>query len=207
MIEYEIEPIPGLPGRLPPGERVLWQGQPRFSVLARSAFHTGAVAVYFAALVAVALIGGAPTGALLTILAGAAGVGLLYLLAWVCARTTRYTLTNKRLVLRIGMAVPKCINLPLAQIAAVDFRARAGGTGDLVIRLARPRGIGYALLWPHARAWRYNNPQPMLRAVPDAAKVGMLVARTVQAAQGGGTLQPVAAPDARPTPSGEAVAA
>ncbi|OQW44285.1 MAG: hypothetical protein A4S16_14570 [Proteobacteria bacterium SG_bin6] len=206
MIEYEIEPIPGLPGRLPPGERVLWQGQPAFGVLARSAFHTGAVAAYFAALVALALIGRAPTGAVLTTIAGVAGVGLLYLLAWVCARTTRYTLTNKRLVLRIGMAVPKCINLPLSQIVAVDFRARTNGTGDLVIRLDRARGVGYALLWPHARAWRFNNPQPMLRAVPEAARVGMLLARTVQAAQGGGALSPVTGPQAA-TSGGKAVAA
>lgn len=207
MIEYEIEPIPGLPGRLPPGERVLWQGQPAFGVLARSAFHTGAVAIYFIALVLLALIGRAPTGALLTSIAGVAGVGLLYLLAWVCARTTRYTLTNKRLVLRIGMAVPKCINLPLSQIAAVDFRARPNGTGDLVIRLDRPRGVGYALLWPHARAWRFNNPQPMLRAVPEAARVGALLGRTVQAAQGGGALNQIASGPQAATSGGKAVAA
>ena len=193
-MEHEIEPIPGLPGRLPPGERVLWQGQPAPGVLARSAFHTGAVAVYFALLVGMALAGHALTGAVLTATAGVAGVGLLYLLAWLCARTTRYTLTNRRLVLRIGMAVPKCVNLPLSLVAAVDYRARPHGTGDLVIRLTRPRGLGYAMLWPHARAWRYNLPQPMLRAVPDAARVGMLIARTVQAAQGAGTLSPVSEP-------------
>ena len=201
MIEYEIEPIPGLPGRLPPGERVLWQGRPDLRVLARSAFHTGAVAVYFAGLVALALIGKAPLGALLTTIAGVAGVALLYLLAWICARTTRYTLTNKRLVLRIGMAVPKCINLPLSQVEAVDYRARPRGTGDLVIRLTHPRGIGYALLWPHARAWRYNNPQPMLRALPDAVRIGVLLARTVQTAQGGGALQPIAANEPLQAPS------
>ena len=51
MTEYENEPIPGLPGRLPPGERILWQGSPEWRALARTAFHTRLVAGYFAALV------------------------------------------------------------------------------------------------------------------------------------------------------------
>ncbi len=47
MSEYEIEPIPGLPGDLPPGERILWQGKPDWRMLARTAFHTRIVAGYF----------------------------------------------------------------------------------------------------------------------------------------------------------------
>ena len=39
-IEYEIEPIPGLPGNLPPGESILWQGSPDWQAFARSVFHT-----------------------------------------------------------------------------------------------------------------------------------------------------------------------
>ena len=46
-VEYENEPIPGLPGIPPKGERILWQGSPDWRVLARTAFHTRLVTGYF----------------------------------------------------------------------------------------------------------------------------------------------------------------
>lgn len=196
MTEYEIEPIPGLPGQLPAGERILWQGSPDWRVLARTAFHTRLVTGYFALLsgwgTAGALwAGGSYLGAAMTILVGAVGIGLLHLLAWGSARGTIYTLTNRRIVLRIGIAVPKCINLPLAMIESLDAAIRADGSGDLPLTIAGPPKLGYLALWPHARAWRIARPQPMLRAVPDAESVAALIARTCLAAnpQGQATLE------------------
>lgn len=186
MIEYENEPIPGLPGRLPPGERVLWQGSPEWPALARTAFHTRLIAAYFVVLTGVALglamSSGDYLGVGMTAALGVAGVALLHLLAWGSARTTLYTLTNRRIVLRIGIAVPKCINLPLGMIASVDLSARADGTGDLPLTLLGAPKLGYLALWPHARPLRINTPQPMLRAVPQAAAVAALIARTCLAA-------------------------
>ena len=43
------------------------------------------------------------------------------------------------------------------------------------------RGFGYALLWPHARPWRYRSPEPMLRAVPDAQAVAARLTRACAA--------------------------
>ena len=188
MTEYENEPIPGLPGRLPPGERVLWQGAPEWRALARGAFHTRLIAGYFVALAVFALAFGDSTGLGLTVALGAIGVGLLHLFAWASARTTLYTLTNRRIVLRVGIAVPKCINLPLGQIASVDLAARADGTGDLPLTLLGAPRIGYLALWPHARPWRVSRPQPMLRSVPQAATIAALIARTCLAANPHGQL-------------------
>lgn len=186
MIEYANEPVPGLPGRLPPGEQILWQGAPDWRVLARTAFHTRLIAGYFAALSAIALAfavsSGGYTGFIITATMGVVGVALLHLLAWGAARTTLYTLTNRRIVLRIGIAVPKCVNLPLAVIASVDLAERADGTGDLPLTLVGAPKLGYLALWPHARGWRISRPQPMLRAVPGAAELAALVARTCLAA-------------------------
>ena len=181
MNEYDNEPIPGLPGRLPPGENILWQGSPDWRALARTAFHTRLVAGYFAALwvlaLGLALANGGYTGVVITGLLGVVGVALLHLLAWASAKTTIYTLTNRRIVLRIGIAVPKCINLPLATIASVDLAARADGTGDLPLRLTGAPMLGFLALWPHTRPWRVNRPQPMLRSVPDAATVAASIAQ------------------------------
>jgi len=162
MTEYENEPIPGLPGLLPPGEHIVWQGSPDWRALARTAFHTRLIAGYFAMLSAWALISSiaagvrAPSdliGFAMTIVVGAIGVALLHLLAWGSARTTIYTLTNRRIVMRIGMALPKCINLPLALIGAVDLTTRPDGTGDVPLTLTGQQRLGYAALWPHARPW------------------------------------------------------
>ncbi len=195
MTEYEHEPIPGLPGRLPPGERILWQGSPDWRALARTAFHTRLVAGYFALLTLVAAIGGSPNGVGMTAALGAAGVTLLHVLAWASARTTIYTLTNRRVVLRIGIAVPKCINLPLTAIASVDLAQRADGTGDLPLAPSGAPALGYLALWPHARGWRVSTPQPMLRAVRDPDAVAALIARTCLAANPAGRIATVATPE------------
>lgn len=211
MTEYDNEPVPGLPGLLPPGERILWQGSPDWRALARTAFHTRGIAVYFAALTAIALAlassSGSYVGVGMTAALGTAAVALLHLLAWGSARTTIYTLTNRRIVLRIGMAVPKCINLPLTMVSSVDLAIRAEGTGDLPLTLLGAPRLGYLTLWPHARPLRITRPQPMLRAVPDAVSVAALVARTCLAANPAGHLASVDQPAASVATFAEAQAA
>ena len=216
MTEYEVEPIPGLPGIPPPGERILWQGSPDARALARSAFHVRIVAGYFAVLAAWALISAIVAGVhsvtdlkgvALTIIVGFIGVGLLHLLAWGSARSTIYTLTNRRIVLRIGMALPKCINLPLGMIGAVDLAVRHDGSGDLPLTITGPQRLGYLALWPHARPWKISTPQPMLRAVPDAATIASMIARTCLAANPDGRISQPEMTAAPVTSFGEVVAA
>ena len=200
MTEYESEPVPGLPGLLPKGETIIWQGAPDRLVLAHTAFHTRAVAGYFAVLTLIALgnalwqgIASAAdlSGTGITLASGLVCLGLLHLIAWGSARTTIYTLTDRRIVLRFGMALPKCINLPLAMIGSVDLRLRKGGTGDLAIKLTGKQRLGYAALWPHARAWHYANPQPMLRVVPEIDRVSTLLARACLSIQTNGRVVPI----------------
>ena len=192
MSEYEHEPIRGLPGNLPPGETLLWQGSPDWLRLARDAFHTRLVAIYFAVLLAWAVIdtlapGGvaSPIGIVATAVVACAGLGLLHGLAWLSARTTVYSITSKRVVLRFGIALPKCVNLPFAQIATARLAGNPDGTGDIALALLA-KGLGYAALWPHARPWQLAKPEPMLRALPDAAQVSQLLAEAFAAAVPGG---------------------
>lgn len=209
MTEYENEPIPGLPAMLPEGETILWQGKPEWRALARTAFHTRLIAGYFALLAAWAFVSAASDGIAaasdlagfaMTVIAGIVGVALLHLLAWGSARTTIYTLTNRRIVLRIGMALPKCINLPLGLVGAIDLAAHNDGTGDLALSVTGRQRLGYIALWPHARPWKIGTPQPMLRALPDATTVASLIAKTCLAANPGGSIaQPE--PQADSTPS------
>lgn len=177
MSEYDHEPIRGLPGHLPEGEEILWQGAPEWRTFARTAFHTRLIGVYFLLLVALAVASGSIGGAIATGIAGMLGIGLLMLFSWAVARTTVYTLTNRRVVLRIGVALNKCINLPLKQIGGADLNLRGNGHGDIALMLTGPHRIGYAMLWPHARPWKFSRVQPMLRAVPDAEAVAAKLAQ------------------------------
>lgn len=200
--EYESEPIPGLPGLLPKGETIIWQGSPNWRVLARTAFHTRLITGYFAALTAFALANAVwhgvtgladLSGVAITVAGAVIGVGLLHLLAWATARATIYTLTDRRIVLRIGIALPKCINLPLNIIGNVDLRERMEGTGDLAIKLTSQQRLGYVALWPHARPWHVSEPQPMLRAVPDIQAVATMLARACLTIQTDGRVVPIEA--------------
>ena len=182
IAEHDDEPLPGLPGFLPKGEEILWQGTPDWKRLAISAFHVRLVAIYFAALAGLgavqALRGASPwLGIAITLGIGVVGVGILALIAWGTARSTMYTLTNRRIVMRIGIALPKCINLPLAQIGSADLALHSDGSGDIPLTLNAQQRLGYIQLWPHARPWQLKEPQPMMRAVPDAQKVATLLAR------------------------------
>lgn len=187
------EPVPGLPENLPPGERVLWRGAPDWKALAMHVFHVRAVAIYFAALLAWkaggALAGGAGAGeaassAIMVALFAVAALGLLSLLAWLTARATIYTVTDERVVIRAGVALPKAINIPFAIIGSAALRTRPGGNGDIPLRLTGPDRASYLHLWPHARPWRLNRAEPMLRGLPDAADAAGILAGALAARAG-----------------------
>lgn len=185
--EHEFEPVRGLPEALPPGEHVLWQGSPDWRMLARRAFHVRKLVLYFAALVvlrvALMLGGGEATlgqmvvSALWIALLGALAIGLLSLMAWLSARGTAYTVTDKRVVMRIGIVLTLTFNIPFKRIAAAGLKLNADGTGDLPLTLSGSDRIAWLNLWPHARPWKLARPEPMLRCVPQAEEVARILAQ------------------------------
>jgi len=200
MSEVEVEPIRGLPEELPPGERILWQGEPRWTTLARHAFHIRSIAIYFAVLVVARGLtqyhdGQTPSGAfysaLLVVPLALAGLGILALLAWGNARSTVYTITNRRVVMRYGLAIPMTVNIPFRIIGDAALKTHANGDGDLPLSLLGRDRLAYLHLWPHARPWRFKDPEPMLRAIPEASKVASLLALAIRGEAGGAAQAPV----------------
>ena len=221
--EHEFEAEYGLPEPLPRGERLLWQGSPDGSILAIEALHWRKLAVYFAVLLAwraenVVSGGGSAVQAaiaaawLLPLAAFAIGIALT--LATLIRRTTVYTLTDRRVVMRIGIVLTMTLNLPHRQIDGAALHAGRDGHGDIALQLAPGVRIGYVHLWPHARPWQVRWPQPMLRAVPQAAQVAALLADALRATaigaarQNGAIVTPLPHPaSARPLLEPEARAA
>ena len=159
-----------------PDEKVLWKGRPSFGLLARTAFHTRTLAIYMGALAVISIATGRMDAAAVAAGGGIVLIALLTFLAWLSARSTLYILTDVRLIMRIGMAIETRINVPLKQVKAAHFRDRGKGHGDIAFELNGERLLGFVLLWPHVRPRRYAHPQPMLRAVPDAARLAQLIA-------------------------------
>lgn len=215
----DFEPQYGLPERLPDDETLLWQGSPDWRLAFRHVFHGRAVALYFCAMLAWQVGARIGDGSSVAEALGAAGrvlplylfaLGLLALLAWALARTTAYTLTSKRVVMRIGIVLTVTYNLPLRCIDAASTHALARNHGDVALQLKPGIRIAWLHLWPHARPWHVKQPQPMLRCVPDAAAVGQRLlhawseaneqaaASVAGAANEPGPVSPVAAHAARP---------
>jgi hypothetical protein len=202
--EHELEPQYGLPERLPANERILWQGSPDARVLARSAFHIRKLALYFAVLVAYHGLSVAAADAtavdVLLALAWPAGLSALALggvwtLAWLSARTAVYTVTDRRVVMRIGIVLTLTFNLPLRTIETAAMRQGPAGHGDIVLALNGPDHIAWLHLWPHVRPWHLTRTQPMLRALPQVAEVAAVLQRA-WSAQTGVAVEPLSAPPA-----------
>lgn len=200
-MEHEDEPVYGLPEVPPAGEHVIWQGSPDWKALAIRAFHVRKLAIYFALMLvlrgAVTLAdGGSAAKALrdvaLLLPLPLVGMALVLVLAWLSARTTVYTLTNRRVVMRVGIVLTLSFNLPFKCIAAADMARTPRGTGDIALTLAGEDRIAYLQLWPHARPWQLRKPQPMLRCVPRPEEVSQLLAAQWSQATGLGA-QPSAA--------------
>src|SRR6056297_960308 len=109
MNEYEIEPVKGLPEELPAGEYMTWQGAPEWWSMARRTFRVQQFGIYFAALIAIHQVfhyssGGDIAGGMASLAwQGALGLvtlGILGGFAWLYSRSTVYTRTNRRIVLR-----------------------------------------------------------------------------------------------------------
>jgi hypothetical protein len=193
-MEYDLEPIPGLPGLLPKGETILWQGSPDWMGLAERAFHVRGVAIYFLILLGLAIWNGSMLGAGMTVVGAAAGLGLLFGLAYLSARSTIYTITNRRVVMRYGIALPKAINLPFSQIGGAAITRDRKGRADIPLTLIGKHRLGYLQFWPHARAWKLAHPEPMLRSLVDGDDVAKLLADRLMAVQ------------SQPAPKGAALA-
>jgi hypothetical protein len=191
--EHEFEPQYGLPEVLPASEKLLWQGSPRWQALAVEVFHARKLALYFGVILllraAFVLNDGGSWGdvakswAWLLPLAAVA-VGTMLVLARLAARTTVYSITDKRVIMRMGIVLTVAYNLPFKRIEAAGLMLRGrDGHGDIPITLNKGERIAILQLWPHARPWRLARPEPMLRGLADAAQVGRVLAKAWQAAR------------------------
>ncbi len=178
----------GLPDHLPDGENLIWQGRPDWKRLAIDAFHVRKVVIYFGLLLvgqgAWKLANGASLFEALQPVPKVAGLGIvacsiLLAFAYAIARTTHYTLTSKRVLMKVGIALPVIVNLPLRQIDGVSFAATGNDCGTICFKTGGDVRLAYMLLWPHTKPWHFMKPQPSFRDIPDVEAVASRFAFTL----------------------------
>jgi hypothetical protein len=182
--EHEIEPVPGLPGLPPAGEVILWQGRPSAKLLSRHLLKVRWIGGYFLLLavwaVASGLYDSREMGGLLfsiAILAALAAVlvGMIELFAWAVERTTLYTITTERVVMRFGVALSMTLNLPFRKIEAISTAKLDAAGGMIAIAVAPDTRLSWLIQWPHVRGWRFSRPEPSLVYLPDVEEAASVL--------------------------------
>ncbi|MEM6679001.1 MAG: photosynthetic complex putative assembly protein PuhB [Pseudomonadota bacterium] len=211
--DFKFEPIRGLPDLLPKGERILWQGSPSWKALTFRGFTTRLFLLWFALVLGwnlinvltgdLAFAAALSTVALQAVLVAVA-MGVLAAMAYASAGQTIYTVTNRRVVLRFGLAMDISVNLPFTQIGRLDMARRWDGTTDLVLGLTGEHPLGIWHVWPNSKPWAWRKPAPMLRALPDGERVARLLGEALVADQDrrhaiAPEREPVRTPETAPT--------
>jgi hypothetical protein len=188
--DFAFEPRRGLPGVLPPGERLLWQGTPNWRGLAVRSYHVRKIAVYFALLglwrIATGIAGeqsvaSIAIGAGFIAVLGAAAIATLAGLAYLNARSALYSITTRRVLLRQGVAVPLTLNLPLHYIEAAGLRMFRDGTGDIAMKIKHAERIAFLINWPHLKPGHFTRPEPSFRALDHAREAARILSGALTA--------------------------
>ena len=177
---------------LAPDEVSLWRGRPLYRRVAFDILHARGIALYFVGLLAldayqiwakrIPLAPAIHNSVPLVIIIGLAG-GLLLAAAWLIMLTTHYEVTNHRVILKYGMALPATLSLPYSQIVEAAVAVNPDHSGDIALVLKDGNHMAYFKLWPLARAWHLSHPEPMLRGIPRAGFIGSMLARAIVAAR------------------------
>ena len=186
--DFAVEPIEGLPELLPKGEVILWQGRPNWLRLTIESLNLWWVIGYFGLLAAwrfLSVIDYMPFGtsisASIPFLFVAAFVGLLLCgVGYIQAKETLYTITNRRVVMRIGAALTLTLNLPFTKIDNAAVAKKRGGFGNIAFETSGDTKFSFFVLWPHARSWYFGKPQPTLKCIPDIEKVSSILGQAAK---------------------------
>jgi hypothetical protein len=186
--DFATEPLKGLPEQLPDDERIIWQGSPLAYQLAVDAFWFRPVAIYFTLLVLARFyfswtqfgIEAAFVHIIPFVVAQVLCLAVLYFMAWATSRGTVYTLTNKRVVMRIGLLYTIHLNLPFVKIANASLKKKRNGSGSVVFEILGKTTVSYFAIWPHVRPWKMRVTQPAFRSIANAEEVAQIFAQAAE---------------------------
>ncbi len=187
--DFAAEPINGLPELPPRGEVILWQGRPNWFRLTVESLNLWWVVAYFAVLtvwrfITVIDILSFERAIIMTlpiVIMTLIVFLLLMLVGFIQARATVYTITNRRVAMRIGAALTVTLNIPYTQIENAAVSVGKADCGNIALETKGASKFSYLVLWPHIRSWKLSKPEPTLRAIPDIQSVAQILAKAAKA--------------------------
>jgi hypothetical protein len=111
----------------------------------------------------------------------AAPLALMTGYAWAVGRTTVYTVTNRRVLMKFGVGFSITMNVPFAKIDGAALKLAADGIGDIALDIARSERLSYIVIWPHVRSLFSGRTKPTLLALPDAERAAQIIGRALAA--------------------------
>ena len=172
---HEFEPTFGFPESLPTSEKVLWQGGPCAWLIARRIFFLPYLFVYFLIFSCLALVFNSEALTLKDLFIkflsymslGMVAIFILLAISYLISSTTVYSITDKRVVMRIGIVLNLSLNVPFSKIETAACKAYPDKSGDISLNLVPDNKIAYLHLWPHCRPWFFSSPRPRLSCLKD----------------------------------------
>ena len=176
---HEFEPTFGFPESLPASERVLWQGSPCAWLIARRIFFLPHLFFYFLIFSCLALTFNSEALTLKDLFIkflsymslGMVAIFILLAISYLISSTTVYSITDKRVVMRIGIVLNLSLNIPFSKIETAARIAYPDKSGDISLNLVADNKIAYLHLWPHCRPWFFSSPRPRLSCLKDVEVV------------------------------------
>ena len=168
---------------IPVGEMIRWCGRPNWKSLGYHAFGVKYLTVYLilSALYAVSQtnspfrFGAFTVQYLPYIMSGIFAGIILFFLAYLAARHTCYVITEKRVVIRTGIALVFLLNVPFKNVVSIDLQRLANGSGNLSFKAQSKKRIPYLSCWPSVRSGSLLQPIPAFRSISDVEEIGNLV--------------------------------
>ena len=176
---HEFEPTFGFPESLPASEKVLWQVSPCAWLIARRIFFLPHLFFYFLMFSCLALIVNSDVLTLKDLFVkflsymslGMVAIFILLAISFFISSTTIYSITDKRVVMRIGIVLNLSLNIPFSKIETAAWKEYPDKSGDISLNLVPDNKIAYLHLWPHCRPWFFSSPRPRLSCLKDVGVV------------------------------------
>ena len=167
---------------IPVGEMIRWCGRPNWKSLGYHAFGVKYLTVYLilSALYAVSQtnspfrFGAFTVQYLPYIMSGIFASIILFVLAYLAARHTCYVITEKRVVIRTGIALVFLLNVPFKNVVSIDLQRLANGSGNLSFKAQSKKRIPYLSCWPSVRSGSLLQPVPAFRSILSIEEIGKI---------------------------------
>lgn len=168
---------------IPSGEEIHWYGRPDWKSLGYCCYGIKYLIIYLLLSVLYTFVKMPVEFSLAAfvnhyipyMLSGTVAGIILFILAFASAKHTCYVITDKRIVIRTGIALVFLLNLPFKNILSIDRQRLKNTRGNLAFTIQSKKRIPYFSCWPSVRGGSVLNPVPAFRSILDVQEIERLV--------------------------------